>query len=59
MNKKQKSKDFDCLDYKYKVQNKIYNKIRNMSNKEEIDYFNSKVIKGSFYDLISNSGVSV
>jgi hypothetical protein len=51
MNKSLKKK-FDCLEYKYKVQEDIYKKIRNLSKEDEIEYFKRKAHEGSFKDLV-------
>ncbi len=34
-----KVKEFDCLEFKYKAQERIYNEIKNLSYQEEITYF--------------------
>jgi hypothetical protein len=51
MNKK-KVKTFDCLEFKYKAQERIYNEIKNLSRDEEKAYFNRKVKEGSFSDFV-------
>lgn len=53
MNKK-KVKTFDCLEFKYKAQERIYNEIKNLSPDEEKAYFNSKVKEGSFKDFVAS-----
>ncbi|MFH1050014.1 MAG: hypothetical protein V1779_03675 [bacterium] len=40
--------NFDCLKFKYEIQEKIYNEIKNLSPKDEIAYFNNAVKEGSF-----------
>lgn len=32
-------KDFDCVEMKHKIQEKIYEEIKDMSIEEEIEYF--------------------
>ncbi len=51
MNKK-KAKTFDCIEFKYKAQERIYNDIKNLSPDEEIAYFNRKVQEGTFSDFV-------
>jgi hypothetical protein len=55
MNKKNKVKEFDCLDFKYKVQEEIFNKIKDMSFEEEKAYFNKQAFIGSFKKFIDHS----
>jgi hypothetical protein len=45
-------KEFDCLEFKDKVQEQIYNNIRNLTIEQEKDYFNSKAKQGSFKDFV-------
>ncbi|MBI5323732.1 MAG: hypothetical protein HZB41_00345 [Ignavibacteriae bacterium] len=47
-----KEKTFDCLEFKYKAQERIYNDIKNLSPEEEKAYFNRKVKEGSYWDII-------
>ncbi|OGU10677.1 MAG: hypothetical protein A2X61_04890 [Ignavibacteria bacterium GWB2_35_12] len=47
-----KDKTFDCLEFKYKAQERIYNEIKNLSPDEEKAYFNRKVKEGSFSDFV-------
>ena len=49
-----KSDNFDCLKFKYEVQEKIYNEIKNLNPKEEIAYFNNAVREGSFKDFVES-----
>ncbi len=51
MNKK-KDKTFDCLEFKYKAQERIYNEIKNLSPDDEKAYFNRKVKEGSFSNFV-------
>ena len=53
MKTKKKVKEFDCLEFKDKVQEKIYNKIHNLTVEEEKDYFNLKACQGSFKNFVS------
>jgi hypothetical protein len=48
MNKNKKTKEFDCLEYKYRVQENIYSEIKNFNFEEEKEYFNRKAKSGSF-----------
>ncbi|MDT3739463.1 MAG: hypothetical protein RO257_08190 [Candidatus Kapabacteria bacterium] len=59
MNKQIEMKEFDCLEYKYRVQKIIFKNIQNLTIDEEKSYFNSKIFDGSFKDLIKNLGISV
>ena len=48
---KQKKK-FDVLEWKDKVQRKIYEEIKDMTWEEEIEYFKKSVENGPFADLL-------
>jgi len=43
-----KIKNFNCLEFKDKVQEQIYNEIRDLSPEQEIEYFRNSVKQGSF-----------
>ena len=47
---KQTSKKFDCVEFKRKAQERIYEKIRDMSWEEEIDYFSRSAETGPLSD---------
>lgn len=49
-----KTKDFDCLEFKYKTQERIYNEIKNLNPEEEKEYFNRKVKESSFKDFVES-----
>jgi len=53
MIKKKFKTDFDCLEYKYMVQEKIYNDIKNFNWEHEVAYFNENAKKGAFKDLVN------
>ncbi|MFA6570432.1 MAG: hypothetical protein WCT77_04270 [Bacteroidota bacterium] len=55
MNEKKQTDGFDCLEYKYKVQEKIYQIIKNFNAQEEKEYFNNKARTGSFGYLFKPS----
>jgi len=44
-------KEFDCLAYKREAQLKIYEKIKDMTTKEEVAYFQQAVESGPFAEL--------
>jgi len=49
----QKSKEgFDCLAFKWKVQERIYEEIKNQTAEEQILYFRHHVETGPFSDLV-------
>lgn len=58
-----RKKDFDCIAFKRKAQARIFEQIKDMSPREEIDYFNRSVLEGPFGDWwerakkISGSGL--
>ena len=54
-----KNKTFDCLEFKDKAQEEIYENIRNLSAIEEIEYFKSKVEHSSFKDFVNNLSLSL
>ena len=39
-------KDFDCVEFKRQAQARIYERIKNLSPEEEIDYFRKAVEDG-------------
>ena len=45
---KKKTKKFDCVDMKRRVQARIYERIRKMTPKQQRAYFNAEPSKGSF-----------
>lgn len=58
MNKTKKIKDFNCLEFKDKIQEKIYGDIRNLNIEQEIEYFSNKVKQGSFMELVKSINYS-
>ncbi len=44
---------FDCVDFKRQAQLRIYEKIKNMSPAEEIEYFRRQAESGPFADLVA------
>ena len=46
---------FDCLEFKWKVQSEIYEKIKDMTTEEQIDFFRRSAETGPFADLMRNS----
>jgi len=42
---------FDCLEFKRKVQAEIYEKTKNMTVEEQIEYFRQAAANGPFADL--------
>jgi hypothetical protein len=46
-----KTKKFDCVEMKNKIQAKIYEEIKGMSPKEEIEYRRKKLESGSMADV--------
>jgi hypothetical protein len=51
---KPKEKTFDCLEFKYKAQERIYKIIKDFSPEEEIAYFNNKAKEGPFRDFVAS-----
>jgi hypothetical protein len=43
---------FDCLEFKWKVQSEIYEKTKNMTVEEQIEYFRQAAESGPFADLV-------
>lgn len=43
---------FDCLEYKWRVQSEIYEKIKDMTAEEQIAYFRHAAETGPFADLV-------
>lgn len=46
-------KPFDCVEFKRQAQQRIYEKIKNMSPAEEIEYFRQQAESGPFANLIA------
>jgi hypothetical protein len=46
-------KPFDCVEFKRQAQLRIYEKIKNMSSAEEIEYFRRQAENGPFAELIA------
>jgi len=51
-NSKKSEKLFDCVEFKRQAQLRIYEKIKDMSPAEEIEYFRRQAESGPFADLI-------
>lgn len=47
---KQTKKKFDCIEFKRKAQERIYEEIKDMSWEEEIDYFKKSAETGPLAD---------
>jgi len=45
-------KPFDCIEYKRRVQEGIYEKIKDMTPQEEIEYFRRGAETGPFAELV-------
>ena len=45
-------KTFDCLKMKEELQAKVYEKIKNMSASEEVEYFNSKARQNPWWNRL-------
>lgn len=45
-----KGKDFDCLKFKETAQARIYERIKNLSTEEQIEYFKDRAEKGPLGD---------
>ncbi|MEK6674352.1 MAG: hypothetical protein AABZ47_01705 [Planctomycetota bacterium] len=52
MKMKNSEKPFDCVEFKRRAQEQIYEKIKNMTPTEEIEFFRQAVESGPFADLI-------
>jgi hypothetical protein len=50
---KKPEKSFDCVEFKRQAQLRIYERIKNMSPAEEIEYFRRQAESGPFADLIA------
>lgn len=46
-----KSKTFDCVEMKRRIQEQIYEETKGMSTEEIVAYFHQRVQKGPFADL--------
>jgi hypothetical protein len=46
-------KSFDCVEFKRQAQLRIYERIKNMSPAEEIEYFRRQAETGPFADLVA------
>ena len=44
-------KDFDCVEFKRRAQDRIYQHIRDLSPKEEIEYFRKAAEQGPLGDF--------
>ena len=53
MNKANKNESIDCIELKHKIQEKIYDEIKNFNRQQEIDYFNNKAKTGKFKHLVT------
>mgnify|MGYP000933619806 CR=1 FL=1 len=50
MTSKNKKKDFDCLENKWKAAEAIYNETKNLGNEELIEYYRKSAKDGPFAD---------
>jgi len=48
---KKTEKSFDCIAFKNKVQEQIYNDIKDLSISEQVEYYRKGAERGSFSDL--------
>ncbi|MEW6203085.1 MAG: hypothetical protein AB1546_13995 [bacterium] len=56
-----KSKSFDCVKYKWQIQNEIYEETKDMNYKEQIAYFRERAESGALGDWwksLKNTSVS-
>ena len=57
MNQKKIDSDFDCLEFKQQVQDKIASEIKNLPPEKQIEYFNQKANSsslGSWWKSVKN-----
>ncbi len=57
MNQKKINSDFDCLEFKQQVQDKIAEEIKNLLPEKQIEYFNQKANSsslGSWWKSVKN-----
>ena len=57
MNQKKIDSDFDCLEFKQQVQDKIAEEIKNLPPEKQIEYFNQKANSsslGSWWKSVKN-----
>jgi len=52
MTSKKIEKSFDCIEYKRRVQQEIYEKIKDMTPEQEIEFFRKAVETGPFASLV-------
>lgn len=52
MTNKTNDKPFDCIEYKRRVQAEIYEKIKDMTPQEEIEFFRRGAETGPFAELV-------
>lgn len=50
---KKPEKPFDCVEFKRRAQERIYEQIKGMSPAEEIEFFRRAAESGSFKELIA------
>ena len=51
--KRKKSKPFDCVEMKRRIQEKIYAETRDLGPQELLDYFRKRVAASRFAPLLS------
>ncbi len=56
MTKSAREKPFDCIEFKRRVQQEIYETIKDMTPEEEIEYFRHAVETGPFVDIVRATG---
>ncbi len=52
---KKKNKEFDCVEMKRRVQEKIYEETKDMTNEELIEYFHKRIANSRFASFLQQS----
>jgi hypothetical protein len=52
---KKKNKEFDCVEMKRRIQEKIYEETKDMTNEELIEYFHKRIANSRFASFLQQS----
>jgi hypothetical protein len=52
---KKKNKEFDCVEMKRRIQEKIYEETKDMTNEELIEYFHKRIANSRFAPFLQQS----
>ena len=50
-----KNKEFDCVEMKRRIQEKIYEETKEMTNEELIEYFHKRIANSQFASFLQQS----